>query len=113
MQLKNLFKQLKLAVPASLFVFLMVLNYSCETTSEELCEEAGGICEEVVIACTSSNEEYYVLSGDTIYCEAVEDCGAAEDSLIIKCTPVASIKDEIEVRQQLATIMNNVRSMTF
>ena len=113
MQMKNLFKQLKLAIPASLFIILMALSYACETEDPETCEENEEICVELVTICASSSEEYYIISGDTIYCEAVEHCETAEDELIIKCTPIASAKEELEIRQQLSSIMNDVRSMTF
>lgn len=113
MQIKNLFKQLKLAIPTSLFIILMALSYACETEDPETCEENEEICVELVTVCSSSSEEYYIIGGDTIYCEAVEQCESAENELIVKCTPVASAKEELEVRQQLSVIMNNVRSMTF
>ncbi|MDA3853789.1 MAG: hypothetical protein PF444_06060 [Bacteroidales bacterium] len=112
MQINERFKQLKLAIPSSLFVVLMVLNYACESTPEEYCQEAEDICEEVVIACSSSDEEYYVLSGDTIYCAAVDNCAAAEDSLISVCTVMKSTNAQLEARQKLVAIMESVRAMT-
>ena len=112
MQIIKLFKKLKLAIPSALFVMLIVLNYACESEPEEYCQEAEDICEEVVIACSSSDEEYYVLSGDTIYCAAVDNCVTAEDSLISVCTVVKSTNAQLEARQKLIDIMESVRAMT-
>jgi len=90
----------------------MVLNHSCETAQEEVCQEEDEICEELVIACTSDNEEYYVLEGDTIYCAAVDDCDTAEDQVISSCTVIASNENE-ELKVQLQGIMNEVRALKY
>lgn len=112
MKLNTLLDKAKIILPSLLFAVLLVLNYSCEGTDNEVCEEDDALCEELVTACTSSSEEYYIISGDTIYCASVGDCASAEDELYNSCTIISSA-EKVEMEIQFQAIMNKVRGMNF
>ena len=107
MKTKKTFTLNKWFLPTSLFVIFMSLVYSCDTSSGEYCDEDDSICEELVTACTNDYEEYYVLEGDTIKCAGIDDCGAAEDELLRKCT-IAS-QDNGDLNLKFQSLMNSVR----
>lgn len=113
MKLRSFSTLTKWFLPTFLFALLMVLSHSCELAQDEVCqEEEDSICEELIIACTSDSEEYYVLNGDTIFCAAVNDCDSADDELLSTCTIVSSA-DQDELKVELQAIMNKVRALKY
>lgn len=109
MEKKNLIKRISLAVPSLLLVTLMTLNYSCDALEDEMCLEVTEMCEETVILCSSTTDEYFVFNGDTIYCEAIENCETAETTVVHACTEEKAIEVE-EIKVHLSTIMASLRS---
>lgn len=100
----------RFALTSLLFSALVLSNFSCDTIDDlAVCEEDDEICEELVIACTSTAEEYFVISGDTIYCASVGNCDGAETELLTSCTIAASTEEDLKI--QFKAIMNKVRGL--
>ncbi len=99
-------------VSAFLFAGMMLINTSCETEDDEMCEEVPDVCIETVTICSSTTEEYYIFENDTIYCAGIDNCDDAVKIVTSSCTQ-AAVKNEIEIKQHLETIMASLRSRHF
>lgn len=91
---------------------LMLLINACDPISNEVCEETNDICtdEDIVVQfCSSTSEEYFIVNNDTISCAAVGNCDDATNDAVNSCT-IATLQEEVEIKQRLNNIMMSIRS---